>query len=229
MAASRPSPSPSPSPASPHFTVLKHDHHAVKPNPHPYAIRTTSTGVLTRSNSSGHNTAASRHHYVPLPPTSPTRARSHHHQHHKHAKSLNTDEAYFDGGVGQSPQPLPVPSRFLKHASQEDLHANQEASRVVRRRAETLPGPLTSDSTLAPAVPAVEGEADLPANPKLWTPAQLAAYLLENLSSDGEGESVKAGDVARFVQETKLSGRVFLRLDGKDMVACVLSFLSHIF
>lgn len=40
-----------------------------KPNPHPYAIKTTSTGVLSRSNSSGHNTPDA---YFYTPPKSPT-------------------------------------------------------------------------------------------------------------------------------------------------------------
>lgn len=38
------------------------------PNAHPYAIKTTSTGLLTRSNSSP-NAKSTRHYYVPLSPS----------------------------------------------------------------------------------------------------------------------------------------------------------------
>ncbi|GJE85622.1 hypothetical protein PsYK624_017010 [Phanerochaete sordida] len=208
MAAIRPGVSPSPT----NFRGMKQDP-AVKPNPHPYAIRTTSTGVLTRSNSSGHNTAASKHHYVPLP-TSPTRKREAR-LHHRPSKSLNTEESYFDLSA---PQPLPVPSRFLKKASEDDLRSEQP--RFVRRRAETLPPTLPSDAT--PLVPVEAG--NLPANPKLWTPAQLASYLLSALptqNADADETVIVPAPIipaiAKFIQDTKISGRIFLRLNEGDM------------
>lgn len=193
----------------------------MKPNPHPYAIRTTSTGVLSRSNSSGHSTTAGKHHYVPMP-TSPTRKREPRLQ-HKHSKSLNTEESYFNPS---SPQPLPVPSRFLKKAYQDDLHA--EEPRFVRRRAETLPSSLTSDGT-----PLTPVEADnLPSNPKLWTPSQLASYLhtaLQTQDADHSGKSSlpasAIADIAKFIQDTKIGGRIFLRLNEADMTMYVILIL----
>ena len=78
----------------------------LKPNPHPYAIKTTSTGILSRSSSSS-SSAHSQNHYVPVSP-SPTK------QHytdyperkyrHRYSRSF-TDE--------NNPRPLPVPSEDL--------------------------------------------------------------------------------------------------------------------
>ena len=111
----------------------------IKPNPHPYAISTTSTGVLSRSNSSGRNLAASRHHYVPLPP-SPTKRES---KAHRPTKSLTSAPSF---PSLESPKPLPVPPEFTG-----------KAQRPMRTRAETLPA-----MSLTPEEPAEPVE--LPAN-----------------------------------------------------------------
>lgn len=207
-------PAMSPSPASTSFPVLKHDP-VVKPNPHPYAIRTTSTGVLSRSNSSGHN--ASRHHYVPIP-TSPTRQREARRRPHKHSKSLNEEGSYFELGA---PQPLPVPSSFVSNI--QSPRRSQE-SLQPRRRAETLPSSLTADG--APLAELATPE--LPSNPKLWTPSQLSSYLLSALrASDPDADEsadlppAAIAAVAEFIKDTKISGRIFLRLNEADMAAYV--------
>jgi hypothetical protein len=83
-------PSPSPSPTRSHFSPLKHD-----PNPHPYAIKTTSTALLTRSNSSPHAAQQGRHYYVPL-----SRSR---------AGSICQESP----GVAPSPIPIPIPSKHV--------------------------------------------------------------------------------------------------------------------
>ncbi|KAG8740728.1 hypothetical protein FRC10_003933 [Ceratobasidium sp. 414] len=64
----------------------------------------------------------------------------------------------------------------------------------------------------------------LPDNPKLWTPSQLAKYLLTALRFNGSKSSEAilvpkpvAQDIANFVIKCKLNGRVFLRLAEKDM------------
>lgn len=216
MTAARPTMSPSP--AASNFPVMKQDS-AVKPNPHPYAIRTSSTGLLSRSNSSGHNTATSRHHYVPVP-TSPTHRRDARRS-HKHTKSLNEDP-YVERG---SPQPLPVPSSFISNA-RSGLKGMSSEQLPQRRRAETLPPNLTGSNVPADILAAAE---DLPSNPKLWGPSQLASYLLTALRTRGldmdDSANLSASAipaVAEYVQNIKLSGRIFLRLNEEDMATYVI-------
>ncbi|QRV89761.1 hypothetical protein RhiJN_17779 [Ceratobasidium sp. AG-Ba] len=64
----------------------------------------------------------------------------------------------------------------------------------------------------------------LPDNPKLWTPAQLAQYLLTALRFKGFKSSEVtivpkpvAHDIANFVIKCKLDGRMFLRLTDNDI------------
>ncbi|KAG6809789.1 hypothetical protein H0H92_014738 [Tricholoma furcatifolium] len=98
-----------------------------KPNPHPYAIKTTSTGVLSRSTSSvsrSHN-----NHYVPSSPSpSPTKAHfpeySERGSRHRYSRSL-TEESI--------PRPLPVPPDEL-------YEPRRSGSR--RSRADILPSTL---------------------------------------------------------------------------------------
>lgn len=217
MAAVRSTMAPS-SPAS-NFPVIKQDS-AVKPNPHPYAIRTSSTGLLSRSNSSGHNTSASRHHYVPVP-TSPTHHRDARRRSHKHTKSLNEDPSCERG----SPQPLPVPSSFISNA-RSGLRGVSLEELPQRRRAETLPANLTGSNVPTDIVAVAGG---LPSNPKLWSPSQLASYLLtalraSDLDMDGSANLSASAipAVAEYVQNTKLSGRIFLRLNEEDMATYVI-------
>ena len=63
-----------------------------KPNAHPYAIKTTSTGLLSRSSSSS-STSSGAHHYIPPSPSpSPTNYTSRHRY-----------------STSESPRPLPPP------------------------------------------------------------------------------------------------------------------------
>ncbi|KAH7918197.1 hypothetical protein BV22DRAFT_1200067 [Leucogyrophana mollusca] len=84
-------------------------HPPVQPNSHPYAIKTTSSALLSRSTSSPHSPHVTKHHYVPPSPTRPR---------HRHSSSLSSVEGVHDP---TRPAPLPAPPS------------------VRPRRAETLP------------------------------------------------------------------------------------------
>ncbi|OCH89599.1 hypothetical protein OBBRIDRAFT_794095 [Obba rivulosa] len=193
----------------------------LKPNPHPYAIKTTSTALLTRSNSSGHNINATRHYYVPLSPRS---SRQEFGKGHRSSKSLNlTTEAT----TRSSPRPLPIPPSFPFPAPALNIRGGyvsaDEASAPHRhtRRAETLPMIPTGDAISHHAVTLD----DLPSNPKLWTPTQLASYLVSALrvspysNSDSELPALPAPvakDIATFMKQASISGRTFLRMTEED-------------
>ncbi|KAH9974701.1 hypothetical protein BGW80DRAFT_1302194 [Lactifluus volemus] len=61
---------------------------ALKPNPHPYAIKTTHTALLSRSNSSGNNTP-SKYFYTPPPTTLSRNAKDRRHEYRGHRYSTN--------------------------------------------------------------------------------------------------------------------------------------------
>lgn len=141
------------------FPVLNKGIHRVeppasppKPHVHPYAIKTTSSAILTRSNSAL-TPAHSSHYYVPTS-TSPSSK-------HRYSRS-DTDVN------GLSPRPLPVPPSpqsptkashrvFGTPRSVEDIQAPLWRT----KRAETLP------SLPAPSLAKSE---DLPSNPKrMWS------------------------------------------------------------
>ncbi|KII95496.1 hypothetical protein PLICRDRAFT_170140 [Plicaturopsis crispa FD-325 SS-3] len=201
-------------PQSPVFpgSPTKHSH-AHKPNPHPYAIKTTSTGILSRSNSSGHTPQAARYHYVPPSPSrsrSPTLNRG---QGHRYSKSLSSE----------LPSPLPAPPGFPSTSptrSESGSVTDDLSTPSYRRtkRADTLP----SNGT-APAPNALE-DLELPSNPKLWTPSQLASYLTTALRVRGSGGDSAAvlplrvaKDVAVSVRESGIGGKAFLRLNESDL------------
>lgn len=176
------------------------------PNNHPYAIRTTSTAVLTRSNSSGH-TAQFTHVYIP---TTPSRSSM---QKHRYTKS--------DIGRTTEPRPLPIPpaleSPQKKNSSLERSKASEDLlfPPLRTRRSETLP------SVAAPPPPSPVKIDDLPSNPRVWTTSQLASYLMTALRVKS-GDSLPlplpiAKDVALFVKEARLNGRAFLRLNENDL------------
>lgn len=178
------------------------------PNNHPYAIKTTATAVLTRSNSSGH-TAQFTHVYIP---TTPSRSSL---QKHRYSKS--------DVGRITEPRPLPAPPSL---GSPEKKHASLERSKnsedllfppLRTRRSETLP------SAAAPPLPSPVKIDDLPSNPRVWTTSQLASYLMTALRVKS-GDSLPlalpiAKDIALFIKEARLNGRAFLRLNGHDLEA----------
>ena len=192
----------------------------ITPNPHPYAIKTTSTGLLTRSNSSSQNTQVSRHYYVPPSPTarmneeanrSPQRP-SPSRRTHRLSKSLSGVDSFESPNTRPLPTPPPHPSTLPSY----ELSASSEQWVTPKRpkRAET-------SSTTVPdlGVTPVKLE-DLPTNPKLWTPSQLSSYLTTALRvRSGEAMSLPlplARDVAKFVKESKINGRLFLRLCEQD-------------
>jgi hypothetical protein len=92
------------------------------------------------------------------------------------------------------------------------------------RRAETLPS--VPHGTAAADIPYL----DLPANPKLWTPSQLGSYLSAALRVRvGDQEALPqavARDIAAFVRQARISGRVFLRLNEGDLEEYVVLFRS---
>ncbi|KAG6864275.1 hypothetical protein C0991_010912 [Blastosporella zonata] len=122
-----------------------------KPNPHPYAIKTTSTGILSRSSSTLSSAFQSHNHYVPISPsTSPTKANYQGHSErgsrHRYSRSLTDDS---------SPRPLPAPPEDLYYSQQQPVGQ-------VRSRADSLSETL-DDTT----------------NPKSWTFEQLATNVPE--------------------------------------------------
>ncbi|KAJ6506438.1 hypothetical protein DFH09DRAFT_1334789 [Mycena vulgaris] len=64
----------SPSPPSSSFRPRSLTKDNLKPNAHPYPIKTTSTAALARSNSGSSSPAAARHHYIPTPSPAGPRA-----------------------------------------------------------------------------------------------------------------------------------------------------------
>ena len=190
----------------------------ITPNLHPYAIKTTTTGLLTRSNSTSQNIHVSRHYYVPPSPTkkhevqqpqTPQPSR----RTHRLSKSLSGVDSFKSPNKRPLPTPPPHPSILPSYEPSANL--DQWTTPKMSKRANTLSSSL-SDLDLTP----VRFE-DLPANPKLWTPAQLSSYLTTALRvRSGEMMSLPlpvARDIATLVKESKINGRLFLRLCEQDL------------
>ena len=180
----------------------KHDP-ALKPNPHPYAIKTTHTALLSRSNSSGHNTP-SRNFYTP-PTGTPSRSSTKHpHEYRGHRYSTSL--------TGELPSPSPAPSPSPTH-----VHRSESEGDILPRRprAETLPTYLADNDEAV----SVEPEEELPLNPKTWTPSQLSVYLTRALrvrSGERPPERV-ARDIALWVRREGVTGRTFLRWTDENL------------
>jgi hypothetical protein len=187
------------------------------PNPHPYAIKTTSTGLLSRSNSTTQHLA--KHQYVPPSPSPSPHARG-----HRSAKSLDTHEFQLSSPGGRPlptpPRPLPAPPGSTE--ADVPVAAEHTPSRRVRpRRSDTMPASLDASGLV---VAEDQGELpDLPADAKLWTPSQVAAYLSGALRVHSGGHDDMAlpppvaRDIAAFVRAAKMTGRVFLRLSDDHL------------
>ncbi|KZV90856.1 hypothetical protein EXIGLDRAFT_750426 [Exidia glandulosa HHB12029] len=186
----------------------------VNSNDHPYAIKTTSTALLTRSNSTG-TRPHSTHSYTPVPPSpgSPSNVQR---GYHKSSRSLS------NASTTDIPKPLPMPPspgtpvRFANGLGQaDDLNGEDQFGSI--RRSSTLPG-LSSSSGDAES-PSVAKLLALPENPKLWTPSHLSSYLTSTLrfKQDASLPQRIAQDLSHFVYEHKLTGRVFLRLTETDL------------
>ncbi|KAG8857604.1 hypothetical protein FRB96_005622 [Tulasnella sp. 330] len=178
---------------------------------HPYLIRTTSSSLLTRSNSIGavHKPAIV---HTAIGPSSPALGRS---QGRGHKKTKSQSAV---------PPSLPLPPSTPTSPAVQDLpplspspsrSPNPGNLRLRLRRSDTLP----SMPARTPESPSKFKPEDLPENPKAWTSIHLASYLSSALRIRGGGALPLPviRDVATFVVNQKLSGRVFLRLTEGDL------------
>ncbi|KAH7341754.1 hypothetical protein B0J17DRAFT_647769 [Rhizoctonia solani] len=175
---------------------------------------------IRTSFSSGYVRPPSAHNVVPdtaavvTSPSAPNLRRHSQSREHRHSKSMNLKE---------TPPPLPLPTEALDTGyMSNNEYSDNRTEAVIRqwrmKRSETDPG-LSGRS-----VEKRETLPSLPDNPRIWTPSQLAQYLLTALRFKGnkssEGVSVPkpvAQDIANFVVKHKLNGRVFLRLQDRDI------------
>ena len=97
-------------------------------NEHPYAFKSTSSAILTRSNSIGNNSRHSHHSYTPTAPPTPGLSRSQSTS-HRHTRSLSNVAP---------PAPLPMPLSPSTPARPGSFDASSSAPYHVKRR-ETLP------------------------------------------------------------------------------------------
>ncbi|KAG9048899.1 hypothetical protein FS837_011713 [Tulasnella sp. UAMH 9824] len=176
---------------------------------HPYLIRTTSSSLLTRSNSIGSVHRPPLH--VSVTPNSPALGRSQG-RGHKHTKSRTS-----------APDPLPLPPQSAVEPEKAPLSAaspSPDAAQALTssgvgrlRRSDTLPSVHSSSPARSIRVE------DLPTNPKAWTSTHLARYLSSALRVKGGGTlpAPVVRDIATFVIDQKLSGRAFLRLTQQDL------------
>ena len=189
------------------------------PNAHPYAIKTTSTAVLTRSNSTNSNTSQGRHYYVPL--ASPLGS----------AGSSSSSRSRSGSRPGSRNSNGSAHGNGTRSRSGSEVESGEEGSAKGRDgyRGHRYSRSLGSDYTAAPYASApspVTGTAlsrrstvsdvpdaavsaspwpDLPDSPKAWTPAQLAAYLAPHPAA------------AAWVAEHGLGGRAFVKIEEADL------------
>jgi hypothetical protein len=163
------------------------------PNPHPYAIKTTSTAVLS-INSSSPSTPSTTHHYIPPSSPAPRQARGERRYitRHRYSRSLTSD----------LPRSLPVPPSADKD---EDSDDNTPPRRI--QRTYSLPQ-----------------EIELPEDPKRWTPAQVSLYLTSTLNTHDLPASV-VRDITTFVNDKKISGKSFLKLNQVDLEESVCIYI----
>ncbi|KAF8955706.1 hypothetical protein BDZ97DRAFT_1856370 [Flammula alnicola] len=259
MAAVQPIPSPSPSPSP---TGSSHSHsysgssafHSptkqTQPNAHPYAIKTTSTALLSRSTSSSAQHASSVHRYVPVSPSSPSDANGqgidksrHRPSRHRYSRSLTSDmplplppppvaasSTSYQHSPSPSPSPSPTRPRASRNRASSLSSSEPEDNNDTPRRPVLLPPPVSfypSSSHFMTLPPAQD--------PNSWTPEQLAAYLQTNLLSlasmvtpNGRREdpTAAATEIAAFVRREGISGRAFSELtEGDGNVYVSPSFL----
>jgi len=204
-ATSTKSPTSSPSSSTIHFPspIPRKD----QPNTHPYAIKTSSTAILSRSNSTSSHASVGPHHYVPTSPSptslqhSPTKLRQ---SRHRYSRSLTSD----------LPPALPPPPPVVSPSSspvqtQLDDDEDDDTPRKRMQRADTMPS-----SASAPLQ-----DLDLPDDPTIWKPSQLSIYLSSILrAGDAKLPVAVAKDIASFVRENRITGKIFLRLSEDDLI-----------
>jgi hypothetical protein len=60
---------------------------------------------------------------------------------------------------------------------------------------------------------------DLPDDPTIWKPSQLSIYLSSILrAGDAKLPAAVAKDIASFVRENRITGKIFLRLSEDDLI-----------
>lgn len=192
------SPPTAPIPSKKHPTIL--------PNAHPYAIKTTSSAVLSRSNSSPHSSPSVKHHYVP---TSPTRPR------HRHTSSLSSVEGVSVNEIPR-PSPLPVPPPIPPTRVPFSLSDGVTPSHRLKR-ADTLPS-----SASAPEIVVAEDN-KLPRNPKHWSTDDLASHLTTSFRASSKLSTEDQGHLLRAIKEQTITGRNFLRLTDADLASMSLT------
>jgi hypothetical protein len=173
-----------------------------KPNPHPYAIKTTHTALLSRTTSSGHITPSK---YLYTPPIR-TLSRSPTDRRHEYR-----GQRYSTGPTGVPPSPFPSP---LDSPSRSPRGQPGYIFSLRRPRADTLPTYLANDTDAS-----VGPGKDLPLDPKTWTASQLSLYLTTALrvrSGEHVPERV-ARDIALWVRREGVSGQTFLRWTDEDL------------
>lgn len=220
-------------PTSPLESTKKHSP-PIQPNAHPYAIKTTSSALLSRSNSSPHSAHHTRHHYIPssTPLRVPTGARAW----HRHSSSLSSVEGDSPdvNGVCTIPAPLPTPPSVVASPNNSPVSPKRADEPKLSHRvksAETLSGSTTQ--------PISENHSDnqghefnhdenpgpglysgLPSNPKQWNTDQLATYLETSFKLDNTANGDKAG-MLECVRTRGLTGRELLRLTDADLAGYV--------
>ncbi|CAE7121195.1 unnamed protein product [Rhizoctonia solani] len=154
-------------------------------------------------------------------PSAPNLRRHSQSRGHMHSKSMNSKEA---------PPPLPLPTEVsdIGYTSNNEYSDNRTEA-VIRqwrlKRSQTDPGLSGRIEERKETLPS------LPDNPRIWTPSQLAQYLLRALRfKSSEVVPIPkpvAQDIANFVIKCKLNGRVFLRLQDRDIEEMGINRLWH--
>ncbi|KAF8442045.1 hypothetical protein L210DRAFT_3191081 [Boletus edulis BED1] len=205
----------------------------IQPNAHPYAIKTTSSALLSRSNSSPHSAHHTRHHYIPPPPPRvPTGVMAR----HRHSSSLSSVEGgvHDVNGMHNIPAPLPAPQPNVAALPDSISRADEPKLSHRVRRAETMPSSAikpVNDRFSHDQESRPELYAGLPSNPKQWNTDELITYLetsfkLCNDTNGDKGDSSLVG-ILECVRARGLTGRELLRLTDADVVGTPFSDVQH--
>ncbi|OCF36131.1 hypothetical protein I316_02003 [Kwoniella heveanensis BCC8398] len=159
---------------------------------HPYAIQSTASANLTRSNSS------------PAQPIGVSGG-------HRPSRSMSSLNQFLNQDLKEKDGPTGTEKDKEDRRKSMDMFSSP--SRPGVRRSGTLPDFLMGDKRDKVA----EKDVDLPMNPKQWTPSELAQYLGHTLRTgghDGTGHVLPAPlveDIKSWVLRQRVSGRAFIR------------------